>query len=314
MNTTKIEETGEMKTLEEQFNYSTLQRFILGFIFIVISFVIIVVPILIQNIGAPLFLPATIYGTIMTSLTLIATIKFKNSEKYQKHTPLIYLFFMASCTTTVFGLINSYILYPFLPRTQFRNAWWTAISTVVMCGMIIGLTAISKRWFKTKKTVRESLYLQKGKLVLGLILGVSMFAIFFILQVWLANANLFDTGGHTVTWSNVRSWLFPSLTWSFANGFREELWARGMVFQKTEPYLGKFGANFVQALPFAVAHLTVSYVGQDPVAHYIFVGICFIMALIWGWMLQKTKSLIGPSIAHAGIDLPITLAEFASLM
>jgi membrane protease YdiL (CAAX protease family) len=308
MGISETDSTNEGQTTSNEFNYNILQRFAIGFVIIVSNFLIIGLPMMLKYQAPPTYWPITVYGLCVTSLLLIVSIQLK--KKSSKHAPLLFTFFIGSCANTVFEIINHYIIEQVLPESKFRPAWWTVISTVIIAGIIISLAAVAKkkRFYDTGQTVKESIYLQKGDLKLGLSVGIGIFVIFFVLQVMMTNTELFNSKGQTVNWNNVHSWLFPSLTWSFFNGFREELWSRGLVLQKTEPYLGKFGANFCQAVPFALAHLQVGYTTN----HLLFMVLLLILALIFGWLMQKTRSVIGPAIAHAGVDLPITLSTFVS--
>jgi membrane protease YdiL (CAAX protease family) len=44
-----------------------------------------------------------------------------------------------------------------------------------------------------------------------------------------------------------------------------------------------------------------------------FVGITFILGLVWGHITQRTDSLLGSILFHAGTDIPIILGIFALL-
>jgi membrane protease YdiL (CAAX protease family) len=38
-----------------------------------------------------------------------------------------------------------------------------------------------------------------------------------------------------------------------------------------------------------------------------FLAYAFVIALILGWLMQRTKSIVAPAIFHAGTDIPIFL-------
>jgi len=60
---------------------------------------------------------------------------------------------------------------------------------------------------------------------------------------------------------------------------------------------------------FTLIHLGVSYTpGQ-----YVFLAVVFPLALLWGWITQKTNSLWGAILFHAGMDIPIILGIFSNL-
>jgi membrane protease YdiL (CAAX protease family) len=46
---------------------------------------------------------------------------------------------------------------------------------------------------------------------------------------------------------------------------------------------------------------------------YLFLAILFPLALAWGYIMQKTDSLWGSILFHAGMDIPIMLGIFSNL-
>jgi membrane protease YdiL (CAAX protease family) len=99
------------------------------------------------------------------------------------------------------------------------------------------------------------------------------------------------------------------LVFVLANGLNEELPFRGLFLKKFEPFLGKFGSNLLTAIVFTIAHMKVEYVASGEVLRLL--GTMFILALVWGYMMQKTDSLIGTSLFHAGEDLLLFSSPFA---
>jgi membrane protease YdiL (CAAX protease family) len=72
-------------------------------------------------------------------------------------------------------------------------------------------------------------------------------------------------------------------------GFVEELIFRGVMQRASVRAVGRFGWLYV-ALLFAVLH-----VGYRSVADVIFV---FGVALMFGWVVESTRSLLGVTLAH----------------
>jgi membrane protease YdiL (CAAX protease family) len=58
---------------------------------------------------------------------------------------------------------------------------------------------------------------------------------------------------------------------------------------------------------FTVLHLGSSYTSSQ----YIFIPVLFLLALAWGAIMQKTNSLWGSILFHAGMDIPIFLGIFS---
>ena len=80
------------------------------------------------------------------------------------------------------------------------------------------------------------------------------------------------------------------------NGFKEELWVRGIFLKKLETFLGAWPSNVLTAFVFSVTHVGVEY---TPVL-FIFLGITFLLGAVWGYVMQRTKSLLGSVLFHAG--------------
>ena len=57
------------------------------------------------------------------------------------------------------------------------------------------------------------------------------------------------------------------------------------------------------AIVFALAHVQVNYTAQ--VAG--FVAFVFVLGLLWGLLMQKSKSIWGSVLFHAGADVAIIL-------
>lgn len=99
------------------------------------------------------------------------------------------------------------------------------------------------------------------------------------------------------------------LIFVLANGFMEELLYRGLFLKWYEPFLGKGMSNLLTAIVFTLLHVPVTYV-PDVVQ---FLSILFPLALIWGYLMQKTDSLWGSALFHAGADCVIVFGIYASM-
>ena len=91
------------------------------------------------------------------------------------------------------------------------------------------------------------------------------------------------------------------------NGVREELYFRGIFLKKFEAFLGAWPSNIVTAFVFALAHVGVSY---TPVL-LVFLGITFLLGLAWGYVMQKTDSIIGSALFHGAMDIAVILGIFS---
>ena len=147
-----------------------------------------------------------------------------------------------------------------------------------------------------------SLYLRRGSLKSGLIIGLGSFAVLAVLA-WL------QSRGQGVTLAEIVPVIPWILIFVFANGLMEELLFRGLFLQRYEPFLGRWLSVLVTAVVFTAIHMQVNYV-EDM---WQFLALVFFLALVWGWLMQKTNSLIGSMLFHAGADLLIIVSVFASM-
>jgi len=146
----------------------------------------------------------------------------------------------------------------------------------------------------------KSIYLTKGRLIHGLIIGI----LFFILFAYLALNNPQERPEPNFLRKNY-PWI---LVFVFANGFMEELIFRGIFLEKLNHYFKPIWSIILTSICFAAPHLTVNY-KPDALA---FAGIVFVLGMICGYAMHYTKSIIAPMLIHAGADLMIILPVFVS--
>lgn len=157
----------------------------------------------------------------------------------------------------------------------------------------------------TAKLCREnlaSLYIRKGRLILGLGVGLIAFAACAILA--FQQPAIRDLG--MVKLLPLLPWILLFVT---SNALMEELLFRGLFLGRYEPLVGKWLAILSTALAFALAHMQVSY-APDIVGFLI---VTFVLAIAWGWLMHKTGSVWGSALFHAGADLLIILPIFRTL-
>ncbi len=152
----------------------------------------------------------------------------------------------------------------------------------------------------------QDLYLQIGKVRLGLLLGFGTFALAAATAVpsgiWLFKLDPAKLTG----W---QAWLPWLVLFVLANGAMEELLFRGLFLKKFEPLLGDFGANLTIALVFTALHFGVGYTSDQ----WLFMGILIGLALLFGTVIQKTKALWPAILFHAGMDISVMLGIFSNL-
>jgi membrane protease YdiL (CAAX protease family) len=95
-----------------------------------------------------------------------------------------------------------------------------------------------------------------------------------------------------------------------ANAAQEELLFRGLFLRKLQPFLGSLLSNLLIVFVFTLLHKGVTYSSND----YIFLAILIPLGLAWGYIMQKTDSIWGSILFHAGTDIPIFLGIFSGMI
>jgi uncharacterized protein len=151
-----------------------------------------------------------------------------------------------------------------------------------------------------------SIYLQKGKLKLALIIGCITF--------FLAAAGAIPMATLSFKYQDLGfARIVPLLPWILlsvlANAAQEELMFRGLFLRKLQPFFGKFISNLLVVFVFTMLHKGATYSSND----YMFLAVLVPLALAWGYIMQKTDSVWGSILFHAGMDIPIMLGIFSNL-
>jgi membrane protease YdiL (CAAX protease family) len=169
---------------------------------------------------------------------------------------------------------------------------------LVMASVIIVGTRLSG-------TNLGTIYLQQGRLKLGLITGGIAFVLAAAGSVPMAS--LFNA--RDLSLARILGWAPWIMLYVLANAAMEELAFRGLFLRRLEPLGGKFLANLLVAIVFTGIHMGATYTADQR----MFIAVVFPLALAWGWLMQKTDSVWGSILFHAGMDIPIMLGIFSNL-
>jgi membrane protease YdiL (CAAX protease family) len=140
----------------------------------------------------------------------------------------------------------------------------------------------------------RDLFLQKGRTRVWLTAGLVSFGVLAI--VWV-----FQSRAQGLSAERLASWAPWTLLFVACNGLMEELQFRGLLLGSFERLLGPTAANLCIALFFALVHGPVKYTPNVAA----FVAVVFVLALAWGYLIQRSQSLWGAVMFHAGADLLI---------
>lgn len=145
------------------------------------------------------------------------------------------------------------------------------------------------------------LYLRKGRVRAWMIVGLIAFAAFIVLF-------LLQAAGQGIGADRLLAYAPWTLIFIFSNAFMEELHFRGLFLGPFERLMGRHSANLCIALFFTFVHAPVQYTSDI----YSFLAILFVLALVWGYIIQKTESLWGSVLFHAGADLLVIVGIYGA--
>jgi len=151
----------------------------------------------------------------------------------------------------------------------------------------------------------SSLYIQKGRFKLWILIGLSTFVFFISIGLILALQK-----NNLQKILSILPWLFA---FSALNALMEELWFRGLFLKKFEPFLGNHLSIFLTSLIFSIPHIFARYLSGIGMSLIFFLTV-FSLGMASGYIIYKTKSIWGAVIFHMGYDLFYALVfGFASV-
>ncbi len=231
----------------------------------------------------PAFRLGGLLALILASLA--AALALHRSGRLRRHWKLAFAYFVASCSIALSGFAGHLVLdiLGWAIETAQGFAALKLGEDLAIIGTIIVLTLV------TGDGLGE-LFIAKGRLRFGLVLGVSS----FLLLTFLGLASPSIKGLEPERLFG----LLPAFgAISLADGLMEELLFRGLFLRKLGRYVGDDWANAVTALVFAIAHLGAPHAESVPGL----LVIAFSTGLLFGWIMQKTGSLLAPALLHAGM-------------
>jgi len=241
------------------------------------------------------------YNLSLSVALLAAAIGFKLSQRWQKYWQSTFAFFIASVAfpvTSVFSRWTGTVLGWFHASTATSQG----IAIAKVCEMIMVVLPIL---LLTKLSGADlgSTYLKRGNLKWGLGIGA------LVLFNFASSAFLFFAARYTSV-EKLGVVVLWGIVFSFANGFMEELWLRGIFLKRFEPFLGVSGSVLLTSIVFSLMHVGAVYV--TPVVIPIMLFYCLTMGLACGYLMMKTDNIWGAVLIHAAADLFAFIAMLAN--
>ena len=237
-----------------------------------------------------------IYKIGVPLVSLVIAIHMRQNSRFNQYRQVFFGFFIGGAAFLLQWLIFQFLTYPITIETIAFEKVVAALLTIIP---IITLTKLSGDNL-------GSIYVKKGRLRSGLLVGVACFA-FFALSTVPSATSIF--GAQNIDLKVIFEWTPWILVFVFANGFLEEFMYRALFLKKYEVFFGSKISNLLQAIIFCTIHLSVAYTPEP----YLFVVLTFVLGLAWGYVMQRTDSLLGSVLFHAGTDIPIIISIFSNL-
>jgi hypothetical protein len=248
--------------------------------------------------------PADLIGRVVTAAVLLAAavIAYRTGN-IRKYWPILFALFTALSAMSIdyYLLLGQRVASALGIEADTPRGW--AMDKLGSSLTIIAVVMVL--WLASGGTP-ASLRIKRGRLGLGLTVGLAAFAVAAASSFPVA-ALLFK--GRDLSIARVLPWTPWVLIFVLANASAEELLFRGLFLGRLEPLFGRFPSNALIAIPFYLLHYGVPYTSSD----LAFVAVVLPLALAWGWLMQKTDSVWGSILFHAGMDIPVIVGMFSNL-
>ncbi len=227
-------------------------------------------------------------------ISFVITWVFNKIARLWSYWRLAFAYFVASCALMLSSYAGDWalIISNQTIETVEGFTFLKLAEDAAIIGTIILLTLITR-------DKPEELYLCKGSLGLGLVIGLITFLVFTVL-------GYSSTMARGIQSSRVRELLPVFGLIALADGFMEELLFRGLFLRRLGRFVGDNWANVVTATVFTFVHLGVQFTASLT----MFLIVIFLLGLLWGWIMQRTGSVLASALFHAGIDMLIIADAF----
>jgi membrane protease YdiL (CAAX protease family) len=233
-------------------------------------------------------------------LLLTAALLVRRNHRFEKYWQILFALFTLTVAISLDRIFGIYLIKHLGVSDAIPPGW--AFLKLNECFVVVSVIVI---FTLLSGGSLGSIYIQKGKLKLGLIIGLTAFCLFAASAIPISS--LFEAKNLGL------AGIIPLIPWILifilANATMEEMLFRGLFLRKLEPLVGKFLSIFLLALIFTGIHTWVSYTADNR----IFLAVTFPLALALGYLMQKTDNVWGAILLHAGMDIPVMLGIFSNL-
>ena len=175
------------------------------------------------------------------------------------------------------------------------------VSTASLVIPIIILTKVSGHALR-------SIFIAKPRNWWTLVVGIIGFLLYYRFTASGHAQRFFPNNG--VTPSQFLALTPALIVLVLCNGLREELWFRGLFLNRYGKFLSPLSSNILTAIIFTSFHVGVQYTP----ALLPFLAIALVLGLFFGYLMQKSGSILASTILHAGSDIPIFLVYLSYVL
>jgi membrane protease YdiL (CAAX protease family) len=241
------------------------------------------------------------YNLTISALFLIVALWLKRNKRWNRYWRITFAFFVASVAFPVTLLLNRWgdVVLSWFNVTVETSQGIAIAKMYEMILVVIPILLLTK----LSGADLGSIYLKRGNWKLSLGIGALLFFNFAIsaLMFFAERYTSADFLGAAIVWG---------LVFSFANGFMEELWLRGIFLKHFEPLFGVGGSVLLTSIVFAAMHAGVVYL--SPAAVPFLLAYALTLGIGCGYLMMKTDNIWGATLIHAAADLFAFIAMLAN--
>lgn len=244
----------------------------------------------------------------LAALLLAAALLARRSQTLSAYWEIPYAFFVFTIAGfaadgNISPLQQGFVRYVLHETPSANNPLASTVLGAVLAQVFGTLSLVLPIILLTKASGSDlkSIFIDKTRNRWPLVVGIVGFLVFYLFTASGRAQRFFPNNG--VTLSRFLALTPALIVLVLCNGLREELWFRGLFLKKYGKFLGPFSSNLLSAIIFASFHVQVTYTP----ALVPFLGITLISGLFYGYLMQKSGSLLASALFHAGSDIPIFL-------
>ncbi|HSG43281.1 MAG TPA: CPBP family intramembrane glutamic endopeptidase [Anaerolineales bacterium] len=232
------------------------------------------------------------YNLTVSALFLVVALWLKRDKHRNRYWRIAYAFFVASIAFPVTLLLSRWsdVVLGWFNVTIETSRGIGIAKTYEMILIVIPILLLTK----LSGADFGSIYLKRGNWKLSL--GIGALVLFNMaisaLMYFAERFTSADVLGATIVWG---------LVFSFANGFMEELWLRGVFLKHFQPLFGVGGSVLLTSIVFASIHAGAVYL--NPAAVPFLLVYALTLGIGCGYLMMKTDNIWGATLIHAAADL-----------